>query len=170
MTCKYSMCIGLTSITIPKSVTSIGDQAFSYCKNLTSITIPNSVTSIGIHAFWGCSNLTSVTIPGSVISIGEFAFYNCANLSSVTNLSKTPQEISYWTFHVYGTLHVLPGCKVAYETAENWKDFTIVEDAETTGISNIETKAENKVGKFLENGKIVIVKNGRKYNINGQAK
>ncbi len=40
-------CDGLTSVTIPNSVTSIGDEAFYDCTSLTNVTIPNSVTSIG---------------------------------------------------------------------------------------------------------------------------
>ena len=40
-------CTSLTSVTIPNSVTSIGDEAFDGCTSLTSVTIPNSVTSIG---------------------------------------------------------------------------------------------------------------------------
>ena len=64
-------------VTIPNSVTSIGDRAFFYCSGLTSVTIPNSVTSIGREAFAGCSGLTSVTIPNSVKSIGSYAFSNC---------------------------------------------------------------------------------------------
>ena len=70
--------------TIPTSVTSIGDSAFSGCSNLTSITIPPSVTSIGDVAFSGCSSLTSITIPPSVTSIGEWAFSWCSNLTSIT--------------------------------------------------------------------------------------
>ncbi len=58
----FSDCTGLTSITIPNSVTSIGYDAFSGCTGLTSITIPNSVTSIGSSAFSGCSGLTSVSV------------------------------------------------------------------------------------------------------------
>ena len=58
------------------SVTIIG-RAFSYCSGLTSVTIPNSVTRIGDKAFCGCSSLTSITIPNSVTSIGEFAFEDC---------------------------------------------------------------------------------------------
>ena len=42
----------MTSVTIPNSVTSIGDYAFAYCHRLTNVTIPNSVTSIGVSAFF----------------------------------------------------------------------------------------------------------------------
>ena len=70
--------------TIPGSVTSIGDFAFSRCSNLTSVTIGSGVTSIGGGAFYGCSSLTSVTIPNSVTSIGDFAFERCSSLTSVT--------------------------------------------------------------------------------------
>ena len=68
---------GLTSVIIPNSVTSIGDEAFENCSGLTSVTIPNSVTSIGDYAFNGCSGLTSVNIPNSVTSIGWGAFEAC---------------------------------------------------------------------------------------------
>ena len=67
-------CTGLTSVTIPDSVTSIGDEAFYNCTRLTSVTIPDSVTSIGNYAFYCCTGLTSVTIPNSVTSIGDNAF------------------------------------------------------------------------------------------------
>jgi len=77
-------CTGLTSITIPDSVTSIGGSAFSDCSGLTSITIPDSVTSIGESAFYGCTNLTSITIPDSVTSIGGSAFSGCSGFTSIT--------------------------------------------------------------------------------------
>ena len=76
-------CSMLTSITIPNSVTSIGDRAFSGCTGLTGIVIPNGVTSIGSFAFCDCTGLTNVTIPGSVISIGSSAFSGCTGLTSV---------------------------------------------------------------------------------------
>ena len=77
-------CFSLQSITIPNSVTSIGDGAFIGCFSLQSITIPNSVTSIGDRAFIGCEFLQSVTIPNSVTSIGNRAFEQCKSLQSVT--------------------------------------------------------------------------------------
>ncbi len=80
----FNGCTGLTSITIPNSVTSIGNSSFSGCTSLTSITIPNSVTSIGDSAFYRCTNLTSITIPNSVTSIGKGAFADCSSLESIT--------------------------------------------------------------------------------------
>ena len=64
-------------------MTSIGESTFSECSGLTSVTIPNSVTSIGYYAFNGCSGLTSVTIPNSVTSIGESVFSRCSGLEDV---------------------------------------------------------------------------------------
>ena len=73
-----------TEYTIPNSVTTIGDGAFSWCSSLTSVKIPNSVTTIGVCAFFDCSSLTSVTIPSSVTTIGNGAFEYCSSLTSVT--------------------------------------------------------------------------------------
>jgi len=77
-------CSGLESITIPDGVTSIGDYAFDGCTGLTSIMIGNGVESIGSYAFEGCTGLTSITIGNGVESIGKKAFYNCSNLTSIT--------------------------------------------------------------------------------------
>ena len=79
----FSGCSSLQQITIPNSVTSIGERAFS-CSSLQQITIPDSVTIIGKSAFRGCSSLQQITIPNSVTSIGEEAFCNCKSLQQIT--------------------------------------------------------------------------------------
>lgn len=75
--------LNLTSITIPNSVINIGDRALS-SSNFTSITIPNSVTSLGNGAFDNCSYLTSITLPNSVTTIGNETFAGCSGLTSIT--------------------------------------------------------------------------------------
>ena len=90
--CAFEGCSGLKSVTIQNSVTSIGDEAFFGCTGLTHMTIPDGVTSIGDWAFACCSGLTSVTIPDSVTSIGVFAFRGCTGLTRFT----IPRKISYY--------------------------------------------------------------------------
>jgi len=80
----FSGCTGLTSVTIGNNVTSIGGSAFDGCTGLTSVTIGNNVTSIGGSAFDGCTGLTSVTIGNNVTSIGNAAFARCTRLTSIT--------------------------------------------------------------------------------------
>lgn len=73
----------ITSITIGKSVKSIGFSAFGGCSGLTYLSIPNSVTHIGDNAFSGCSSLTQLYIGNNVKTIGRAAFYNCSNLGTL---------------------------------------------------------------------------------------
>ncbi len=91
---------GVSEYTIPDSVTSIDDDAFSYCWSLTSITLPDEEVSIGNYAFFSCSRLTSlvaswvpselkdrittVTIPEGTETIHEAAFSGCSKLITIT--------------------------------------------------------------------------------------
>ena len=90
---EFYGCDKLTSITIPSTVQSIGNDAFNNCYNLTSSSfsgpsslqtfILNCGTSIGSYEFSGCSNLTSITLNNNITSIGDYAFEN-SGLTSIT--------------------------------------------------------------------------------------
>lgn len=78
--------LNITNVTIPNSVTSIGNGAFYNCDYITQIIFEENsvVESIGNYTFYGCGRLTDIIIPNSVTNIGENAFENCVSLINVT--------------------------------------------------------------------------------------
>lgn len=74
----FSGCQNLESVALPESLTTLGSYAFSSCKLLKTIKIPSGVTAIPERCFRACSSLESVTIPEGVMTIGDGAFYACS--------------------------------------------------------------------------------------------
>ena len=74
----FYSCANLTSVTIPGSVTSIGDSAFSACIKLTSITVTDSVTNIGYSAFNACTALINVTMGTNHMSMRKYTHVQAA--------------------------------------------------------------------------------------------
>ena len=77
-------CSGLTSLSLPSGITSIGWEAFSGCSGLTSLSLPSGLTSIDFNAFSGCSGLTSLSLPSGITSMGNEAFSGCSGLTSLS--------------------------------------------------------------------------------------
>jgi len=114
---KYA---NLTSVTLAKSVKSIGEYAFSDCESLSMISItgvehieksafarcvslisvrlPSTVKSIDDKAFYRCSGLESVRIPSSVTHIGNMVFTYCENLIGATVYANV-ESVPEWTFY-----------------------------------------------------------------------
>ena len=110
-TATNTLIAGCKNTTIPNSVTSIGDDAFYNCGGLTSVTIPNSVTYIGWAAFSGCSGLTEIRskiVNVRNVSMGTSVFYNVPKSSC--------------------TLKVPIGTATAYRNANQWKDFSNINE------------------------------------------
>lgn len=118
---------GLTSYTIPDSVTEIGDYVFEHCKSITNVTIGNSVTEIGYSVFRNCSSLTSITIGNSVTKIGIYAFYMCDSLISVYCKPTTPPTLgnnAVFDSNVIGRKIYVPYQSLdAYKTATYWSEY-----------------------------------------------
>ena len=111
------------SISIPESVTSIGQAAFSNCPNLTEVILPQKA-SVGAYAFQYCTSLTtiptnlstipdgifahclgfiSIEIPETVTSIGSYAFATCENLESI----KIPETVTSIKSYAFNGCHNL---------------------------------------------------------------
>lgn len=136
----WQQCSGLTRMNFPVNGPSeLPEATFLQCTRLSSITLPKTIKSIGAQCFQLCTNLTAITIPSRVESIGENAFY-CATypasmaskLVSITVHNRKPCVLSTTSFvakNYSGTLYVPKGCVDVYQSAEIWKNFkNIVED------------------------------------------
>ena len=112
-------------------VTAISGWAFYECYGLTSITIPDSVISIGHHAFDNC-DLMSVTIPASITSIGDSAFASCFNLKSVYCKAITPPTAlpldndwrAFCFSHSDLKIYVPTESVEAYKSASYWSNYS----------------------------------------------
>lgn len=118
-------CANLTSVSIPNTVSYIGEWAFRGTSSLTTITLPNTLDSIhtacflwsglssvtipasvkyiGDRAFCQCNGLSTVIIPDSVTEIGYMAFYNCGNLMTAT----IPSSVSYIGYDAFKSCNML---------------------------------------------------------------
>lgn len=107
----FDGCSSLTVITLPKNIKEIKYGTFSHCKSLKSITIPDGVTNIASAAFYGCSSLESINIPNSVTEIGSEVFYDCTSLTKIT-LPDSITSLGSVTFKNSGL----------YNNEANWED------------------------------------------------
>ena len=145
----FTGCTGLTSVTVPNSITSIGNTAFAGCTGLASVTLGSGVITISPYAFTGCTNLTSITFPDSVASIGNNAFLNCTNLYTTHFLGNAPtlsygvffnHKIGFTVYYITGaTGFTLPTWNGYLSAVETTPRTSLVWDRTTvlTGLPNI---------------------------------
>ena len=150
----------VTSVTIPDSVTSIPDDAFSYCSNLTNISIPNSVTFIGFSAFNSCTSLKSITLPSSLSFISGALFLGCSQLTTI-HIPVSVTSIGNNAFADCPSLMTVtyPGSKTQWDditkgrnsdVLENHLICAMLEATFTADGESISTQTIDRGGKFTE--------------------
>lgn len=167
---------GLQTILLPKSVTSIDDNAFfschslnkvviydnsvktigmgafQYCSSLADIVLPEGVTTIGRSAFWSCSSLSRIDLPEGVTTIGHSAFHGCEKLSSV----KLPNSLTTIEGFAFS------GCNgLTITIPDNVESMSMLTFSDCTGLDitipgRFLTKIENPIGSDCKDVRVTI--------------
>ena len=130
--------------------------AFWGCSGLTGITIPSSVTSIGSSAFYGCSGLTSLSFPSGITSIGSSAFLGCSGLTSIYVYAEKMPKLGTNMFDGCDakkcTVYVPKGTYDDYWLSE-FGYFENIVEFDPTGINNVITSNDAKeLSRYSLNG------------------
>ena len=80
----FRVCVALEYVNIPKAVRKIGESAFSCCRSLTEIEVPEGVSEIAERTFQYCDDLKTVILPRSIKRIGLNAFIDCKSLENIS--------------------------------------------------------------------------------------
>lgn len=144
----FESCITLKELSIPNNVNSIGNRTFAECNGLKSISLPENLNVIKSELFWECGKLESITIPALTEIIYQNAFAYCNSLAQIIALPTTPPFLYDNSFSNYSVpLKVPKGCKDAYQTAQGWKNFTNISDADKFNLIYV---VDNEVYKSYE--------------------
>lgn len=134
----------LTSIEIPSSVEQISYNAFKNCTALTSVILSDSIEKVGPGAFEGCTALTSVQIGENVSSWGSGVFANCDSLAKVT-IDEDNEYLTYYNGAIYnGNMTMLYQVLPARE-GENYVMPETVENIDTYAFWNLQNAKNVKV-------------------------
>jgi len=109
-----------TKVTLPDSITSLGNYAFQSCTALTSIKLPASLDSIGTGAFLSCTALPEINLPSALRTIGISAFESCTSLKKVTPL--LPPSVTSLDYYAFRYCSALEG-DVVFGTSDTSKPF-----------------------------------------------
>ena len=148
----------------------IGSWAFYNCHQLQNLTIPEGVTEIGDAAFYGCTYLEDMVLPSTIQEIGDNGFALCAKLKKIHVKAATPPTIQAKTFFDVNRqipVYVPDNAVEAYKDDPYWSEFDIQGESKApSAVDNIPSAVTN-TKKIMSNGQLLILRDGKTYNIMG---
>lgn len=133
----------ITDLTLPATLTTIGDNAFQYCTDLESVDFSN-VERIGQSAFRGCVSLTNITLPSTLSIIEVWAFQGCKNLTTIicegteaTGIPNCASTVVFLDVPENVIVQVPSGELLTYRRDGVWKTFTNLTDGSSIDVTEV---------------------------------
>ena len=148
---------------------SIGQYAFAECLDLLSVEVPEGVQTLGAYAFRN-TGLVQLRLPSTLYVIGDYTFYSCSHLSKMNVAAYTPPTVSSYTFYNVprtAKVYVPESVVNTYKSTAVWREFFIESNVQDA-VDNILTEGEEQTQKLFINGQVIIIRNGKSYNLMGQ--
>ncbi len=182
----FEDCRSLTTITFggqsgaiaDVALQTIGNWAFYNNHALQQLTIPAGVTTIGAGAFYGCTYLEDLAMPASLRNVGDNAFALCNHLTKMQVEADLPPMVAARTFFDVSRnipVYVPDEAVNDYRNTAIWQEFFIRPISQAaTGIETVresDSDSQNEMlpdGKFFQNGKLLIRRNGKTYDAQGR--
>lgn len=122
-------CTGLNGVVdFSAGLVALGDNAFWGCAGLTGVIFGDDLKEIGGYVFYGCEGISgTLSFPEGLESIGRMAFYGITGVDCVKMNNAVPVTLLDNTFSEE-VIFVPAEAKAAYESANYWKNYTIIEE------------------------------------------
>lgn len=143
----FEECVELTGLSLPNSLTAIQANAFANCRMLERVLLPEGVTKLERGTFSGCGMLSMLALPQSLTALDEGALAGCIGLDTIVVRAAVPPTIVADVEPAVFDSSIFPTCRVlvpesqlsAYQAAEGWKAFALLQGQALTSISTAKT-------------------------------
>ncbi len=154
--------------TMPENSNKIAGYTFYYCDALESVTIAEGIKILGEQAFGSCTALKEITLPSTMYIMDE-AFSGCSGLESITCKAGTPPICHNSVFkNVTKSIPVyVPNASLDAYKSDPWEGFTNILPITATTINQTTDGQQTTTDKILHNGQLYILRDGKTFNALG---
>lgn len=103
----FQNCKTVTSVTLPSTISKIGQYCFADCEQMKSVNIPSAIKTISQYTFSNCVSLTSLEFPSSFTNFGSRCFENCTNLESIV-IPASVENLGQGSFYYCDNMYLEP--------------------------------------------------------------
>ncbi|MBQ9641275.1 MAG: leucine-rich repeat protein [Bacteroidaceae bacterium] len=119
---------GITTLNIPTSLQSLGEESLLGCAGLQTLILPRGITQLPAMSLYNCQELQTLILPETLSRISDYALSHCTQLQEIVILRSIPPTITATAFdedtRKTAVLHIPMGSLNRYRTHPYWATFS----------------------------------------------